>query len=98
MMVAGLLPRLIQKKKMLRVLFSLCGTLCDQELPLFENYFWFFRRYSFMQVLYFMQSCTLGTQEKSAPRPRSRARESSSMFLTVHWENFMLLFGICEVP
>lgn len=51
-----------------------------------------------MQVLCFMQSCILGTQEKSAPRPRSRARESSSMFLTVHWENFMLLFGTREVP
>jgi len=49
--------------------------------------------YSFMQVLYYMLSCILGTQqEKSASHPRSRAREGGSKFPTVHWENFVLIF------
>ena len=98
MMVTGIIPRLINKKNFLRVLF-LCVALCMIENCHSLKITSFFRRYSFMQVLYFMQSCILGTQpEKCAPHPRSRAREGGSMFLTVHWKNFMLLFGTCEMP
>lgn len=40
-----------------------------------------------------VQCCALETWEKSAPHPRSRAKGGDSMFLTAHWETFMLLSG-----
>lgn len=40
-----------------------------------------------------VQCCVLETWEKSAPHPRSRAKGGDSMFLTAHWETFVLLSG-----
>lgn len=97
MMVTGLFPRLLHKKKIKMRVFFLCVALCEIENCHSLKIIYIFWRYSFMQVLYFMRSCRR-TQENSACHPRSRAREGGSMFFTVNWEYLMLFFGTCEMP
>lgn len=69
MMITGLFPRPIKKKT--PTFFSMWLFAWLETVSLWKL-FLFFRRYSCMQVQYFMQSYILGAQQdKSAPHPRS---------------------------
>lgn len=93
MMETGLFPRPIQKKKYF--FFFLCDSALLKTVTvlklLFKLLLVILREvFSYASGV---QCCVLETWEKSAPHPRSRAKGGDSMFLTAHWETFVLLSG-----